>query len=98
MQVRRQIGISVVVLLIISAIIYGFMPKPVAVDVMPVVRKSLEVTVEEEGNRLLLVPEGNTIGELVKALNAIGVTPRDLITILQAMKAAGALQAELVVI
>ena len=46
-------------------------------------------------NRLLLLPEGNSIGELVKALNAIGVTPRDLITILQSMKAAGALQAAL---
>jgi len=34
----------------------------------------------------------------VKALNAIGVTPRDLITILQTIKAAGALQAELKVI
>jgi flagellar P-ring protein precursor FlgI len=54
--------------------------------------------VEEEGNRLLLVPKGRTIGDLVRALNAIGVTPRDLITILQAMKAAGALQAELEII
>jgi len=34
----------------------------------------------------------------VRALNAIGVTPRDLITILQAMKAAGSLQAELEII
>ena len=49
MQLRRQIGLSLVGLLVIAAIIYGFMPKPVAVDVMPVVRKSLEVTVEEEG-------------------------------------------------
>jgi len=56
------------------------------------------VTVEEESDKLLLVPEGGTIGELVRALNAIGVTPRDLITILQAMKAAGALQAELEII
>ena len=49
MQLRRQIGLSLVGLLVIVAITYGFMPKPVAVDVMPVVRKSLEVTVEEEG-------------------------------------------------
>lgn len=63
-----------------------------------IVTPSSEVRVEEENNRLLLIPKGNTIGELVKALNAIGVTPRDLITILQAMKAAGALQAELEII
>jgi flagellar P-ring protein precursor FlgI len=63
-----------------------------------VVTPESEVTVEEEGKRLLLVPKGGTIGELVRALNAIGVTPRDLITILQAMKAAGSLQAELEII
>lgn len=60
-----------------------------------VVTPESEVAVKEEDNRLLLVPKGRTIGELVRALNAIGVTPRDLITILQAIKAAGALQAEL---
>jgi flagellar P-ring protein precursor FlgI len=63
-----------------------------------VVTPETEVKIEEEKNRLLLVPQGSTIGEMVRALNAIGVTPRDLITILQAMKAAGALQAELEII
>jgi len=63
-----------------------------------VVTPDTEVRVEEEKNRLLLLREGRTVGELVKALNAIGVTPRDLITILQAMKVAGALQAELEII
>jgi len=63
-----------------------------------VVTPESEVDVEEERKRLLLVPKGNTIGELVRALNAIGVTPRDLITILLAMKAAGSLQAELEII
>ena len=63
-----------------------------------VVTPESEVTVKEESDKLFLVPEGGTIGELVRALNAIGVTPRDLITILQAMKAAGALQAELEII
>lgn len=60
-----------------------------------VVAPNSDVSIAEENNQLLLIPEGRTIGELVKALNAIGVTPRDLITILQAMKAAGALQGEL---
>lgn len=60
-----------------------------------VVTPESQVSISEEKSQLLLVPEGRTIGELVKALNAIGVTPRDLITILQALKASGALQGEL---
>jgi flagellar P-ring protein precursor FlgI len=63
-----------------------------------VVTPESDVTVAEENSRLLLVPGAKTIGELVRALNAIGVTPRDLITILQVIKAAGALQAELEII
>jgi len=63
-----------------------------------VVTPESEVRVEEEGKKLLLVPTGSTIGELVRALNAIGVTPRDLITVLQVIKAAGALQAQLEII
>lgn len=54
-----------------------------------------KTTVTEEEARITVVKGGATIGEVVNALNAIGVTPRDLIAILQAMKAAGALQAEL---
>ena len=63
-----------------------------------VVSPDSDVSVQEEKNRLLLVPGGNTIGGLVRALNAIGVSPRDLITIFQCIKAAGALQAELEII
>lgn len=60
-----------------------------------VVAKDTTVGVTEEKNQLMLLPKAVTIQEMVQALNAIGVTPRDLITILQAIKAAGALQAEL---
>jgi flagellar P-ring protein precursor FlgI len=60
-----------------------------------VVSTDSEVTVQEEKNRLVIIPSGSTIGELVRALNAIGVTPRDLITIFQTIKAAGALHAQL---
>ena len=60
-----------------------------------VVTDNPEITVAEEQTNLMVVPEGVTISDLVKALNAIGVTPRDLISILQAIKAAGALHAEL---
>ena len=54
--------------------------------------------VHEGKNPLFLVESGVSIGEVVKALNALGVTPRDLIAIFQALKAAGALQAELEII
>ena len=51
--------------------------------------------VVKEGDGELVMVEGISIGELVKALNKIGVKPRDLIQILMAIKSAGALQAEL---
>jgi flagellar P-ring protein precursor FlgI len=57
-----------------------------------------DLKVKEEQKRLSLLPPANTIGEVVRGLNLLGVTPRDLISILQAIKAAGALQAELVII
>jgi len=60
-----------------------------------VVTPDSDVAVSEEQNRLMLVPEGRTVGDLVRALNAIGISPRDLITVLQAVKAAGALHGEL---
>ena len=60
-----------------------------------IVTPDTEIAVEEEQNQLVVVESGVTIGEMVRALNALGVSPRDLIAILQAIKAAGALQAEL---
>ncbi len=53
------------------------------------------INVEEEDARLIQLDEGTNLGDLVGALNALGVTPRDLIAILQAIRSAGALQAEL---
>jgi flagellar P-ring protein FlgI len=63
-----------------------------------VVTKDTNLTVAEEKKQLLLMPQGISIQEVVQGLNAIGVSPRDLITILQTIKAAGALQAELRII
>ncbi len=63
-----------------------------------VVTPDTGIEIREENDRLMIVHGGSTIGELVKALNAIGVTPRDLISIFQSIKAAGALQAELEII
>jgi flagellar P-ring protein precursor FlgI len=53
------------------------------------------VEIAEERARLHVVPTTVTIDELVSGLNEMGVTPRDLISILQAIKAAGAMSAEL---
>ena len=53
------------------------------------------VDAREDRTRLSVVNEGVGIGEVVKALNALEVTPRDMISLLQAIKAAGALQGEL---
>ncbi len=54
-----------------------------------------EVAVEEETRKLMVVPAGVSIGDVVRGLNAIGVSPSDLVAIFQAIKAAGALQADL---
>jgi flagellar P-ring protein precursor FlgI len=56
------------------------------------------VPVEEGEDKLLVMSKGASLGDIVNGLNAIGVTPRDLIAILQSIKAAGALHAELDVI
>ena len=63
-----------------------------------VITKDTSVTATEEKKQLMVVPRGVTIQDVVMALNAIGVTPRDLITIIQTIKAAGALQADLRII
>lgn len=54
--------------------------------------------IDQEGSYLMEVPDGANLAEVVKALNALGANPMDLISILQAMKAAGALRADLEVI
>lgn len=50
---------------------------------------------DDDDRRLAMLPAGVTLQELVDGLNALGVGPRDMITILQAIKASGALQAEI---
>ena len=56
------------------------------------------ITARDQENRLVKLKPGTTMGELVRALNRVGVTPQDLIAILQSIKAAGALQARLEII
>ncbi len=50
---------------------------------------------EQSERRMAVLPAGVTLQELVNSLNALGVGPRDMISILQAIKTAGALQAEI---
>jgi flagellar P-ring protein precursor FlgI len=60
-------------------------------------RTDIEID-EDEENRLAVLDRGVTLQELVNGLNALGIGPRDMISILQTIKAAGALQAEIEVI
>ncbi len=66
-------------------------------DTEVVDRTDIEVQ-EGEDNRLAVVPAGVSLQELVNGLNALGIGPRDMISILQAIKAAGALQADIEVL
>lgn len=63
-----------------------------------VVVPQTQVEVAEQPARLVALEEGITLEAVVRALNALGATPRDIIAIMQALKAAGALKAELVLL
>jgi flagellar P-ring protein precursor FlgI len=72
-------------------------PPPLAPgSAQTVVTPQTDLKVEEKKVALTEV-KGATIGQLVKALNALGVTPKDLVAILQAIKASGSLKGELVI-
>ena len=73
-------------------------PAPLSQGQTAVVPAS-QVTVEEEkGKNLMMLNAGASLATLVSGLNALGVNPRDMISILQTIKAAGALQAEIEVL
>ena len=57
-----------------------------------------DIAITEQGGALVQMPAGAKLADVVKALNALGATPQDLLAILQAMKSAGALNAEIEVI
>jgi len=74
-------------------------PAPFSATGTTTVVPRTEVNVEEgQNNKMSVVGSGVTLQELVNGLNALGIGPRDLISILQAVKAAGALQAEIQVL
>ena len=57
-----------------------------------------DITIKQDAGSLIQLPAGTKLADVVKALNSLGATPQDLLAILQAMKTAGALNAELEVI
>ena len=69
-------------------------PGPFSRGVTTVVPRT-RVGVQEDGKRLATIKDGVSLQQLVDGLNALGIGPRDMIQILQAVKAAGALQAEI---
>ena len=63
-----------------------------------VVIQTAQIDIKKDAGQLQLLKAGASLAEVVKALNSIGATPQDLLAILQAMKASGALRAELEII
>ena len=72
-------------------------PNPLSRGVT-VVSEIADVTITQEPGNVVQLPSSPQLTDVVRALNALGVTPQDLLAILQAIKAAGALNAELEVI
>lgn len=74
-----------------------FQPNPFAPDLsVPIVVPDTEIQVDEgEERRMTILPSQATLKDLVDGLNALGVGPRDLISIIQTIKASGAIQAEI---
>jgi flagellar P-ring protein precursor FlgI len=63
-----------------------------------VVAEKADIAIRQDAGSLIQMPAGTRLTDVVKALNALGATPQDLLAILQALKTAGALNAELEVI
>ena len=63
-----------------------------------VVGEKADISIRQEAGALIQLPAGTRLSEVVKALSLLGATPQDLVGILQALRAAGSLQAELEVI
>ena len=57
-----------------------------------------EIQISEGGSRMFLFNPGVTLDEIVRAVNQVGAAPGDLVAILEALKQAGALRAQLIVI
>ena len=63
-----------------------------------VLTEKTDIAITQQAGSLIQMPAGTKLADVVKALNSLGATPQDLLAILQALKSAGALNAELEVI
>lgn len=73
-------------------------PNALSTGGQTVVAQQSDIKIKQEPGMLIQLPPAPQLADVVKALNALGATPQDLLAILQAIKAAGALNAELEVI
>ena len=73
-------------------------PSPLSSGGQTVSRDKADITITQAPGSLISLPAGTRLADVVKALNSLGATPQDLLAILQAMKTAGALNAEIEVI
>ncbi|WP_114972586.1 flagellar basal body P-ring protein FlgI [Rhodoferax ferrireducens] len=73
-------------------------PNPLSTGGQTVVAEKSNIQIRQEPGMLIQLPASTQLSDVVRALNALGATPQDLLAILQAIKAAGALNAELEVI
>jgi len=73
-------------------------PAPFSSGGTTVAKEKADITIKQEAGALIQLPASAKLADVVKALSALGATPMDLLAILQAMKSAGALNAELEVI
>ncbi|MFV8823516.1 flagellar basal body P-ring protein FlgI [Thauera sp. WH-2] len=73
-------------------------PNPLSQGVTVVAENQGQVDIRQDGGSIHNVRAGGNLADVVKALNSLGANPMDLVSILQAMKAAGALRAELEII
>ncbi|SHN34870.1 flagellar basal body P-ring protein FlgI [Rhizobacter sp. OV335] len=73
-------------------------PSPLSSGGSTVTKEKADITIKQEAGALIQLPASAKLADVVKALSALGATPMDLLAILQAMKSAGALNAELEVI
>ena len=98
---RRAIGRLMAPVMLASAFINNTpvvsQPNALAAG-QTVSRDKADITITQQAGSLIQMPAGTQLVDVVKALNSLGATPQDLLAILQAIKAAGALNAELEVI
>ncbi len=73
-------------------------PGPLSSGGKTVQAEKVDIAITAQGGALMQLPAGARLSDVVRALNSLGATPQDLLAILQAMKSAGALNAELEVI